>query len=282
MFFRNALKGLLIFVMTVFPYPAFAQLNLDKLPEVDVLKVKNLLEKLAPLIEERDKKENLATLRFAELYEPLNEEEKAFLQSFQDIDAKEAGVKIPYRGLATGEEDLAVIKGQIVTKREVNEKKESKATNETKELPPQFLPKDVYEAYLRLTEAMNYDISRKVLVESGYRSSAYQLYLFIYYLKNHEYSMRETVKFVTLPGYSEHGAPKFQAIDFINADGINGEDNPEEFEALDEYKWLLTNGEKFGFILSYPKDAAGGITFEPWHWRYESDKDKSLPKDNPL
>jgi D-alanyl-D-alanine carboxypeptidase len=92
----------------------------------------------------------------------------------------------------------------------------------------------------------------------------------VFYLSNHEYSIKETAKFVALPGYSEHGAPKFQAIDFINAEGINGEDNPQEFEDLAENKWLLEHAGEFGFVLSYPKDAPGGITWEPWHWRYEA------------
>jgi len=95
------------------------------------------------------------------------------------------------------------------------------------------------------------------------------LYLLVYYLQNHDYSIRETTKFVALPGYSEHGAPKFQAVDFINADGINGENNPQEFEDLPEYRWLVKNARRFGFVLSYPKKSGTGITYEPWHWRYE-------------
>ena len=95
-------------------------------------------------------------------------------------------------------------------------------------------------------------------------------YLFVFYLSNHDYSIRETVKFVALPGYSEHGAPKCQAIDFINAEGINGEENAADFENLEENKWLLANARRFGFVLSYPKNAPSGITYEPWHWHYEA------------
>jgi D-alanyl-D-alanine carboxypeptidase len=106
-------------------------------------------------------------------------------------------------------------------------------------------------------------------VESAYRSSAYQLYLFVYYLSNHDYSIRETAKWVALPGYSEHGDPEHLALDFINANGINGEYNTPEFEALPEYQWLLQNAASFGFSLSYPKTQNTGITYEPWHWRYD-------------
>ncbi|MFH0986313.1 MAG: D-alanyl-D-alanine carboxypeptidase family protein [Candidatus Omnitrophota bacterium] len=135
-------------------------------------------------------------------------------------------------------------------------------------LPPQFLPPEVFKTYQFMMSSMENETGKRLFVESGYRSSAYQLYLFIYYLSNHDYSIRETAKWVALPGYSEHGAPDHQALDFINGDGINGENNAAEFEALTEYRWLLKNAGKFGFVLSYPKDAGVGITYEPWHWRY--------------
>ena len=236
--------------------------DLNKLPEQDVQKVKDLIAKLEPYIKEREAAENLAKLTFDELYAPLNEEERAFLKGFQEIDPVAAGVHIPYREIATGQEELTVIRGQ--TMKVLKDGKE-----EEKILPPQYLPPKVFEKYTAMMEAMKKNLGKRLFVESGYRSSAYQLYLFVYYLKNHEYSIKETVKFVTLPGYSEHGSPNHQAIDFINENGINGEDKPEEFEALAEYKWLLDNAAKFDFVLSYPRSAQGGVTFEPWHWRYE-------------
>ena len=119
---------------------------------------------------------------------------------------------------------------------------------------------------------MEKDLSKRLYIESGYRSSAYQLYLFIYYLQNHKYSIRETVKFVALPGFSEHGSVKHQAIDFISVDGVNGEEDAKLFEALEEYRWLLANAGKYGFLLSYPRNNPTGISFEPWHWHFEGKK----------
>lgn len=261
-------RKIFLTVLTVFLSAgiASAELNVDKLSAEDIAKVKNLIKKLEPLILERDKKKDLARLTFEELYAPLNDEEKAFLKHFEKLDAKKLGVKIPFRQFATGKEDLVLITGQKV--KVVGEHK--KATKkEFRELPPQFLPRNVYEAYLKMMAAMEKDIGKRLYIESGYRSSAYQLYLFVFYLKNHDYSIQETRRWVALPGYSEHGAPNFQAIDFINKDGINGEDNPSEFDVLPEYAWLTKNAHKFGFVLSYPKNAPNGITYEPWHWRYE-------------
>ncbi|MCR4337998.1 MAG: D-alanyl-D-alanine carboxypeptidase family protein [Candidatus Omnitrophica bacterium] len=237
--------------------PIFADFNKDKLNDEDIVRVQNLLAKLEPLIKEREAAQSLATLTFDEVYSPLNEEDKAFLKEFQNLKGDELGVTIPYRQIATGKENLVVMKNQKILLK-----------GEPYVIPPQYLPPNVCQRYLEMMQAMEKDLGKRLYVESGYRSSAYQLYLFVYYLKNHDYSIRETTKWVALPGYSEHGAPQFQAIDFISADGISGEEKPEEFENLEEYKWLLKNANRFNFILSYPRGKPG-ITFEPWHWHYE-------------
>lgn len=242
---------------------AFAQLNLDRLSQQDILKVKNLLNQLEPLIDHRTKEASLATLTFKELYAPLTKDEAEFLKSFQGLDAKTLNVKIPFRGMATGEEPLFKIAGQKIRCVKVE-------NGELRDLPIQYLPQEVYEKNEEMMQAMQKDIGKRFYIESGYRSSAYQLYLFVYYLKNHDYSIRETTKFVALPGYSEHGAPAHQAVDYINEMGINGEENIKEFEDLPEYQWLLKNAHRFGFVLSYPKTDKSGITYEPWHWRFDS------------
>lgn len=238
--------------------PAFAALNADKLSDGDVLRVQNLLARLEPLIKEREAAQSLATLTFEELEAPLNTDEKALLDEFKNLKGDELGVTIPFRGMATGKEDLVVLKDQQI-----------QLQGKPATLSPQYLPPDVYQQYLKMMDAMQNDLGKRLYVESGYRSSAYQLYLFIFYLKNHDYSIRETTRWVALPGYSEHGAPQAQAIDFISADGVSGEENPKLFEDLEEYGWLVANAGRFGFVLSYPKGQPG-ITFEPWHWRYEN------------
>jgi len=69
-------------------------------------------------------------------------------------------------------------------------------------------------------------------------------------------------KFSADQGYSEHQLGT--AIDFTTEElGLNF----TAFEKSDAYKWLLDNGYKYGFILSYPKDNAYYM-FEPWHWRF--------------
>jgi LAS superfamily LD-carboxypeptidase LdcB len=259
MFKRCATTLLIVLaVLSAAPY-VFGGLDINRLSSQDIRKVETVIAQLAPLIKQRREKANLATLTFDELYAPLSKNSKAFLKTFQRLDAKNLNINLPYRGIATGNEEFVLIKGQSVN---VNGKREP--------LPPQFLTKEVYQRYTAMMDAMQKDIGKRLYVESGYRSSAYQLYLFLASLKNHNYSIRETAKFVALPGYSEHGDPQHQAMDFINENGVN-QDRPKEFEKLSEFQWLLTNAKKFDFVLSYPKNSAAGITFEPWHWRYEKE-----------
>ncbi|MEN6386367.1 MAG: M15 family metallopeptidase [Phycisphaerales bacterium] len=249
---------ILIFVFSfLFAGTSFAELNLDCLSQSDVNKVETIINTLKPLIKERDEKHTLASLTFKELYSPLNKSQKKFLKQFETLDANLLSVKIPFLGMAKGNEDFVIITGQQI-----------KIKGERAVIPPQFVPKDVNESYTKMMDAMQKDIGKRLYIESAYRSSAYQLYILIDSLKNHKYSIRETVKYVALPGFSEHGCPRVQALDFISEEGINGDGCPEQFEALAENDWLLKNAHKFNFVLSYPKDAKAGITYEPWHWRF--------------
>lgn len=239
--------------------PPEEKLNVERLSPSHIAQVKALIAKLAPFIKQKDQKGELPTLTFKKLESPLNSREKRFLRQFLDLNGGDIGVTIPFHGLTEGQFPLTRVNGQKI-----------RIKGKETILPPQFVPPGVFEAYLFMMNAMENATGKRLLIESGYRSSAYQLYLFIYYLSNHAYSVRETAKWVALPGYSEHGAPDHQALDFISKEGINGENNAAEFEALPEYQWLLKNAGKFGFVLSYPKNAGGGITFEPWHWRRDA------------
>lgn len=242
---------------------AQAEINLDRLSAGDIQKEEAVLAKLEPLIKARQEKGTVPLLTFDELYQPLNKDEKEFLEIFLNLDAQQLGVVLPFRGYAKPGTKFIPLKGQRVKDLEVKNKR-------TRIIRCQYLPENVYRQYRKMIKAMRQDIHKTLFVESGYRSAAYQLYLFVFYLKKHDYSIRKTAKLVAIAGYSEHGSPDYQAMDFINIDGINGEDNPESFENLTEYQWLLKNAAKFGFILSYPRDNPSGIQFEPWHWRYDT------------
>jgi len=233
--------------------------NVNRLEPAEIQQLHTVLEHLTPLIDARKADGTVNRLTWDELYGPLAEEEQAFLDAFRAVKAEALGSTSHYFGELEVQPDLVPVEPQQIVKDGAPEP-----------LPLQYLPRPVHDAYLAMTEAMVKDLGKRLLVESGYRSPAYQLYLFMFYLPKHGSSVRETNRFVALPGYSEHGNPQQQAIDFINEAGINGEDHPEEFEALPEYAWLTANASRFGFHLSYPRGNPHHTSFEPWHWHYEA------------
>ncbi len=240
---------------------ARAELVLERLPENQIQQVKVILQKLAPMIKAREAEETLATLRFDELYAPLAEDERAFVREFQKFDPIKAGIQTHWHGIADGKIELKAVQNQTLRK-----------DGKPFVIPTQYVPPKVYKAYILMMDAMQQDLGKRLYIESAYRSSAYQLYLFLSYLQNHDYSVRETAHWNAFPGYSEHGNPKRQALDFINETAISGEQNSEDFATLEEYQWLLQHGPAYGFELSFPKKDPQGIGFEPWHWRYVGKK----------
>lgn len=96
--------------------------------------------------------------------------------------------------------------------------------------------------------------------------------MFIYLTTSGDYSLKENAKWIAMPGYSEHGNPINNAIDFTSENGINGfsdSQSAKDFETLPEFGWLMQNANNFNFYLSYPRDNKFGVAFEPWHWHWE-------------
>jgi len=63
-------------------------------------------------------------------------------------------------------------------------------------------------------------------------------------------------------GYSEHQLGT--AVDFTT---VERGATFDRFEETNEYRWLLRNAHRFGFVLSYPENNSY-YQFEPWHWRF--------------
>ena len=72
------------------------------------------------------------------------------------------------------------------------------------------------------------------------------------------------------PGYSEHHTGR--AID-IGTSGCPALE--EEFERTVAFDWLQRYAGEFGFILSYPRDNSCGISYEPWHWCYHGNPERT-------
>ncbi len=242
--------------------------SVELLDENERVLLKSTLQASDPLITERKRLGSAPLVTFEELYAFLDSRQKAFLDEIRAVTPGKLGGSSRKLPPPSPDTEFIQLDNQVILR-------EGKPIR----LDTQYLPRPAYEAYQRMMAAMEVDLGKRLLVESGYRSPAYQLYLFLYYMPKHGYSIRETNRFVALPGYSEHGSPARQAIDFITPEGINGEDRPEEFEELQEYGWLQARAQEFGFYLSYPRQGqspSGTVptaAFEPWHWHLEGGRE---------
>ncbi|MBU3923037.1 D-alanyl-D-alanine carboxypeptidase family protein [Patescibacteria group bacterium] len=201
-------------------------------------------------------KEKTVLISFKNFYGLLEKNEVELCRKFLKINPRKYGFKGKYFGIKSVPKKLIEIKGQKYIE---NEKIKNIAT--------QYLSGRVYKLFIKLNKGLQKDLNRKLLIDSCYRSPAYQLFTFFYYLKFLNWNFRNTIKRVALPGYSEHGDPFNPAIDFITRDGKPSDKKPLDFLETKEYEWLLKNADKFGFYLSYSKKNKYGIMFEPWHWR---------------
>lgn len=103
---------------------------------------------------------------------------------------------------------------------------------------------------------------------SGYRSYARQernynnltdTYMSRYGISRSE-AAAKAATVILPPGTSEHNLGL--AMDICNT--------YDSFATQKEYRWLMENAHKYGFILRYTaeKKPITGIVPEPWHWRY--------------
>ncbi len=124
--------------------------------------------------------------------------------------------------------------------------------------PAQFLDKasPFLEALLKKSVLDNMPLR----IISAYRSFDYQKTLKSQY--KIIYGAGTANQFSADQGYSEHQLGT--AVDFGSPDLKSAE---VEFEDTAQYKWLLDNSYKFGFIISYPKTNSF-YEYEPWHWRF--------------
>jgi D-alanyl-D-alanine carboxypeptidase len=128
-----------------------------------------------------------------------------------------------------------------------------------------FLAPDAASAWLALVRAAAADGHSLVLV-SAFRSIARQAEI-VRRKRERGQSWEEILRVSAYPGFSEHHTGT--AVD-VGSPGFA--DLTEAFETTPEFAWLTRHAGRFGFRLSYPRDNAEGIAYEPWHWRWHADK----------
>ena len=98
-----------------------------------------------------------------------------------------------------------------------------------------------------------------IIANSAYRSYDEQKKIYDYYYK--KYGKTYVDEYVSLPGYSEQQTGL--AVDI-------GTKKETKLKNTKEYKWIIKNAHKYGFIIRYPKNKENitGYSSEDWHIRY--------------
>ena len=131
--------------------------------------------------------------------------------------------------------------------------------------PGIYVHKDIYENFKEMQfMAAQRGISLQLL--SGYRSIDLQREIFYENKSIRNQTAIERSWDSAPPGYSEHSTG--YAIDV--GDGNYPNTHFEvEFEQTPAFKWMKRFAPKYHFVLSFPRNNKQGVTYEPWHWRFE-------------
>lgn len=105
---------------------------------------------------------------------------------------------------------------------------------------------------------------------SGYRSHNLQQGIFFDVKSERNQTAEERAKVSAPPGYSEHSTG--YAIDL--GDGSRPDTNLSvSFETTPAFRWLQDYAASYHFTLSFPEVNPQGVSYEPWHWRFEGSAD---------
>jgi D-alanyl-D-alanine carboxypeptidase len=120
--------------------------------------------------------------------------------------------------------------------------------------------KEAHDALIKLIDDINKQ-GMNLWINSTFRTKDYQNGLFTKSVKNN--GMAHALIYSAKMRHSEHETGL--AVDMSSVKGML-----DGFEKYPEYKWLIKNAHKYGFIERYPKgkEWITGYAYEPWHYRY--------------
>lgn len=256
------LTGLIIVIFAAYYY-TFVYIDYEKLNFLQQKIAASVYKTFGDYMNEIPPEER-AIADYEELMNRLNLFEKLFAERIFSINPAELGFLGPFYSKDKAD-NLVKVEPIIL---QMKEKEKSTGI--------QYCPEHSYKDYLSMMEQMKNDIGKHLYIGSGYRSPGRQAYLFFHYLvTSSEFSLKENARWIAMPGFSEHGSPVNNAIDFISQEGITGftdGQNAKDFESLEEYSWLTENANNFNFFLSYPEGNNLGVAYEPWHWHWDDIK----------
>ena len=117
-----------------------------------------------------------------------------------------------------------------------------------------------YQAFKQMQKAAAIESNLDLQILSAFRSVEYQKNLIINKLKK-DLKLKDILAVLAPPGFSEHHTGR--ALDLTTS---KLKTLTSEFDQTEEFLWLENNADKFNFVLSYPKNNAYGMIYEPWHW----------------
>jgi D-alanyl-D-alanine carboxypeptidase len=131
--------------------------------------------------------------------------------------------------------------------------------------PGQQLHRDAAEALGAMRRAAAAE-GVQLVVLSAFRSIALQRELFFDVKAERNQTSRTRARVSAPPGFSEHSTG--YAVDLGDGRAPAANLSPS-FEETAAYRWLAANAARFHFQLSFPRGNPQGVSYEPWHWRYE-------------
>jgi len=103
-------------------------------------------------------------------------------------------------------------------------------------------------------------------VLSAWRSVDLQKQLFFDVKAERNQTSADRARVSAPPGFSEHSTGF--AVDL--GDGrLPATNLKESFESTEAYRWLDRQAARFHFVRSFPRGNRQGVSYEPWHWRFE-------------
>jgi D-alanyl-D-alanine carboxypeptidase len=131
--------------------------------------------------------------------------------------------------------------------------------------PGQRLHRDAARELLAMLTAARAD-GVDLVVLSAYRSMEEQKALFFDVKAERNQSARERAQVSAPPGFSEHSTG--YAVD-LGDGAAPGSNLSTSFDQTAAFAWLKANAQRYHFTLSFPPDNPQGVSYEPWHWRFE-------------
>ncbi|MFL0768589.1 MAG: D-alanyl-D-alanine carboxypeptidase family protein [Prochlorococcus sp.] len=101
---------------------------------------------------------------------------------------------------------------------------------------------------------------------SGFRSHQLQERIFFDVKSERNQTAVERAKVSAPPGYSEHSTG--YALD-LGDGGFPETALSVDFEQTPAFRWLQDHAASYHFTLSFPIENPQGVSYEPWHWRFE-------------